>query len=156
MLKFILLNGIAILLTGCLSVSPLYKQQLKKEDFAAISNKLLQLKNQHVMDSVILTKEIPDAELKNRLEKLKIYRVSINGNEQYLLDRRSDSLIFFEHADKNLSIRINNLEKGTTIIYDYSILGSRDLTSNREQWVSPTKRIKNRLYAYKYKEPGVR
>lgn len=146
----------AVLYSGCLSVSPLYTQKLKQEDFTTISNKIIDLKNQHVIDSAIFTENITDAELKDRLTKLKIYRIGINGNDKQLIATKSDSLIFFESENRNLSIRIYNLEKGTTIIYDYSAGGTRDLSSKRDTWVSATKKIKKRLYVYKYKEPGVR
>ena len=115
----------ALLFSGCLSVSPLYTKKLKQEDFTAISNKLIDLKNKHLVDSAFLTENIPDAYVKERLKNLEISRISINGNEQELLATKSDSLIFFESYNNNLSIRIFNLEKGTTIIYDYSSAGTR-------------------------------
>ena len=146
----------ALLFAGCLSVSPLYKKKLKNEDFTTLSNRLIDLRNKQLVGGAFLTDTISDADLKSKLNKLNINYISINGNDSGLVATKSDSLIFFNSFNNNLSIRIYNLEKSTTIIYDYSAAGTRDLSSNKDFWVSATKKIKNRLYAYKSKEPGVR
>ena len=142
-----------LLFTACLKVPSNTINKAQKTDFAEISRQLLDMEQHHSVDSVIFPEKLTDINLKKSLKDLDIARIDIvnkSYNEQVI-----DSVIVYQQFNKNISIRLYRWEKGTSIIYDYA-KRERDLAEKKDEFSTATKKIKDRLYIYRYKEPSYR
>ena len=142
-----------IIFSGCLHVPSGTINDAKKTDFAGISYKLLDMKQRRIIDSLVITENIPDADTRKTLLDLKIGSVYIAGVSRW--QGMEDSVITYYQPNKNISIRLYQWEKGTEIIYDYA-KRMRDLSEEKDEFSSATKKINKRLYIRKYKEPTTR
>jgi hypothetical protein len=149
----LIISILLLFLSSCLHVASDTVNQAKETDFAAISNQLLDMQKHDLIDSTVGTEKLPDAALKKTLLDMHIEGINIHGRP--FADWYLDSIVAYEQSNRNLSIRLYQWEKGTTILYDYATR-IRDLSAKRDEFSSPVKKIKDRLYIYKYKEPGIR
>ncbi|MBP6430514.1 MAG: hypothetical protein KA319_02010 [Ferruginibacter sp.] len=141
------------MLVSCLRVPTSTLSRVKNIDFVTLSNKLLTLTKGATSDTSFIVSKIKDTVIVDELRKLNVTNINIIRK---LKDSTAlDSIISFIEYNRNLSLRLYKMEKYTTITYDFAFT-PRDLYLKKDFWVSETKKVKERVWISKNKEPGTR